>query len=279
MKKLATLIAVAAIFAFPFAAEAKSPPYQITFESFTTPHAVSGATSIATGSGVTQLICVHKNAKRTSNQKYVDMATWEGMGTIAMIWLEDLDFSPAQINNAGTVDDTFDLYLEFYPKRGVESSVTKYVFKDESITSLQNNTAGPHFIKIPSFCYVRPWLVSGTTALGNARFGALVGLDDDDYEETLIPLSHATDDFATTGLTTFATSLGSVPAGCECIEIQFTSTDGGYSSPATSGVSKIIEENDVLPMPVKEYENGSFGPGAAAAGTINAQFWSRCPPK
>jgi hypothetical protein len=63
------------------------------------------------------------------------------------------------------------------------------------------------------------------------------------------------------------------------VEIQFTSTDGGYSSPATSGVSKIVEENDVLPMPVTEFEGGSYGPGAATAGSINAQFWTRCPGK
>jgi len=92
----------------------------------------------------------------------------------------------------------------------------------------------------------------------------------------LIPLSHQTADFAATGTTPFKESF-TIPNGCRCVEIQSTSTNWAYSSPTESGVSKIIEENKSLPMPISEIEDGSYGPGAGAAGTINAQFWTECP--
>lgn len=93
-----------------------------------------------------------------------------------------------------------------------------------------------------------------------------------------IPIGHETEAFGTTGTTNFTTAF-TIPDGCKCVEIQFTSTDGGYSSPSTSGVSKIAEENSIIQMPDKEFRKGSFGPGAAVAGEVNAQYWTSCPAK
>jgi len=154
-----------------------------------------------------------------------------------------------------------------------------YFIKDGTATATTNNKSKAYTRRLPPNGYYRFYFVtgSGTTVFDHAKVKIMGGQSGDFDESPQAPLSHATADFGTTGLTTFVTGLGAVPDGCECIEIQFTSTDGGYSSPATSGVSKIMEENDVLPMPVTEYNEGSYGPGAAAAGEVNAQYWTECP--
>lgn len=286
MKKLATLIAVAAIFAFPFAAGAKAPPYQITFESFTTPHAVSGATSIAAASGTTKLVGVHSGQKRTTGNQYVDMsnpAQFGGMGPMLMVWLEDLDFCPAQINNAGTVSDTFDAWLELFPKNGLTSSVTRYLFEDEPITSLQNNTAGPHFIKIPPRMYAVPYIKSGTTALGNVRIGALVGYSDDaGFEETTLTFDEQHSAFATTGVSNNMTSGGTgftLPNGAEWFGFFAKGDDVPYSTDDTdadtSGLYFPDGKEKILPR--SEVEELGTAANGSSAGTLTMTPYSRRP--
>jgi len=147
------------------------------------------------------------------------------------------------------------------------------------VTATTDNTAGPKWARLPTNTFVRFGFVtaSGTTVFDHAHFRIFPGKEGNFYASPPLPLSHATDDFAATGTTLWTTSFGALPGGCNCVEIQPTSTDLGYSSPAESGVSKIVEENKILQLSPQEYTEGSYGPGAGAAGTVNAQFWTECP--
>lgn len=128
--------------------------------------------------------------------------------------------------------------------------------------------------------YIKPYFEGGTTAWATVEARIAFVDAGTGYSPEPWPMSHASADFATTGLTTFVVGLGAAPAGCRCIEIQATGADAAYSAPATSGVSKmLVEDNPALQMPINEYNTGSYGPGAGIAGTINAQYWTDCPGK
>jgi hypothetical protein len=259
MKKLLiTLAVVCAVLVAAFPAEAKAPPYQITFESFTMPHAVSGATSISAGSGTTKLVGVHSGQKRTTGNQYVDMANpaeFGGMGPVVMVWLEDLDFCPAQINNAGTVSDTFDAWLELFPKNGLTSSVTRYLFKDEPITSLQNNTAGPYVIDIPPNMYAVPYAKSGTTGLGNIRIGMLAGLSSGVKTQSVRSAASAYAMTASSGMETITVPNGVrrvilLYAGDGVLDVEWSggsaSVDGSANFGSGYGPQTIVLDGDLV---------------------------------
>lgn len=235
----------------------------------------SGNTTAASGTSVCVLQGLGK--KRSTGGKYFDAneyGPWYGVQLI------DLDSSQAQQGLGGTISKDFDFFAECSLDETDWANAQRfYFYKDETATATTNNTAGPKWARLPANTHIRFGFVtgSGATVFDHAEFRIYPGKEGDFYTSPPISLLHISADFGTTGLTTFVSGLTTVPSGCNCIEIQFTGTDGGYSSPATSGVSKIVEENDVLPMPVTEYNEGSYGPGAAAAGTINAQYWTECP--
>ena len=287
MKKLTLCVAAfLAVLAFSPVVWAKAPPYQITFESHATPHATSGNTAIATASGTTPLVAVHSGQKRETGNQYVDMsnpAQFGGMGPVAMVWLEDLDFAPAQVNNAGTVSDTFDAWLELFPKNGLTSSVTRYLFKDEPITSLQNNVAGPHFIKIPPSMYAIPYVKSGTTALGNIRIGMLVGYSEDaGFEETLMIFDTQSTSVGTSGVSNDFTSGGTgftLPQGAKWFgyfangdNVPYTTDDNDADS---NGLYFPDGEEKILPR--SEVRNLGLGGTGGVAATLKQTPYSRRP--
>lgn len=237
----------------------------------------SGNTTVA-GSGVSNPYLQGHNMNRAEERTTFnsnEYGPWYGAQLL------DLDSSQAQQALGGTISKDFDFYAECSLDDDDWANAQRfYFYKDETVTATTNNTAGPRWVRLPANTHVRFGFVtaSGTTVFDHAEFRIFPGKEGDFYASPHIPLSHATDDFGTSGLTPFTTSF-TVPDGCNCVEIQFTSTNGGYSSPATSGVSRIQKENEALQMPATEFNRGSYGPGAATAGEINAQFWTQCPPR
>jgi hypothetical protein len=262
-------VIVAMLLLFCFAGPATADP----FNHLSLSSDILGGATTAPTSGVSRMY-----VNRSTAKTYISAVN---DGPCRTVQVKDIDYSQVQQAAGGTVAGTFSLWAAWsLDENDFGSGETIYFYKDHALTGITNNTVAPVTRAIPPGGFLQYYFgTSGATGFDKAHILERGGEMGAGFAVSYpLPLSHATDDFAATGITPFTTSF-TVPAGCNCVEVQATGTDWAYSSPTESGVSKIVGENKVLLMPVGEFSGGSFGPGAGAAGAINAQFWTECPPK